>query len=278
MERFHAASGDDLNRIQELVTSEDVNLRNERGATALHCACGRGSERVAEWLVAIGANVNNRTSEGKTALHFATERSRAACVKLLLAAGADASIADIEGCLPLHYAQSEECAALLISAHPSGASAADKKRRTPLHVAAEKGNVRVSRLLLDVSSVVEAADVRGYTPLVEAVWRERRDVVELLLDRGAQLNPVGPLWGPWGAPQWAVDMASIAPCRIACRSSCLVMMGLRGCQSGVIGSNNRDVLRLVARLVWSTRLRDPGWAKSENRAPEQSKVKNCNLC
>jgi hypothetical protein len=59
-------------------------------------------------------------------------------------------------------------------------------RESPLRLAAERGNVEVTRLLLERGASVNAM-ANGRTPLFSAVCAGRAEVVELLLQRGADL-------------------------------------------------------------------------------------------
>jgi ankyrin repeat protein len=61
----------------------------------------------------------------------------------------------------------------------------------PIHVAAETGDIRRVRELLDAdASLVRASDRAGGTALHRAVVGRARDVVELLLDRGADIHAI----------------------------------------------------------------------------------------
>ena len=120
MDQYDAALRGDLVRVQELVNAANVDERNERGRTVLHCACERGHADVVTWLVGLGAHVNARNSNGWAPLHRAASHSHPRCVELLLDSGADASVADNGGRIPLHLAcESAECTALLVAAHPA---------------------------------------------------------------------------------------------------------------------------------------------------------------
>jgi ankyrin repeat protein len=221
----------------------------------LHEACWGGYYLVVEWLLKVGANANARDIHGMTPLHWAAHYSHSLCVQLLLAAGADPSIADNDMNIPLHYARcSPECAALLISAYPAGVNVVGQYKRTALHVAAHNGTLDVCLMLLAAGSVIDAMEHSGCTPLYFALFRGKRDIAEMLLDHGAQLDIIY----PESIPEWATFFVE---CRKACRSSSYAILELARRGSPLIGGNRRDALGLVARSVWANR-RDECWEES----------------
>lgn len=250
-----AACKGDLGQVQALVTKGNIEEKGTLERTVLHTACSAGYYLVVEWLLKLGANANARDIHGMTPLHWAAHYSRSRCVQLLLAAGADPSIADNDMNIPLHCARySPECAALLISAYPVGVNVVGQYKLTPLHVAANIGSLDVCLMLIDAGSVIDSMEHRGCTPLYFALFRGKRDIAEMLLEHGAQLN----LIYPESIPEWATFFVE---CRKACRSSCYAILELARRGSPVIGGNRRDALGLVARSVWVTR-RDEYWEES----------------
>ncbi|KAK4159434.1 hypothetical protein QBC43DRAFT_339147 [Cladorrhinum sp. PSN259] len=71
---------------------------------------------------------------------------------------------------------------------------------TPLHVAAEAGNVGVVMALVEMGGKVDSEDNLGRTPLLMAARLRRLEVVDGLLDCGADVNKVlgkRGLWDKW---------------------------------------------------------------------------------
>jgi ankyrin repeat protein len=76
----------------------------------------------------------------------------------------------------------------LLAAMPPMAAVAAADGRTPLHVAAVKGQTAAASNLIASGAAVDAADELGRTPLHEAVANGRTAVVAALIDAGAALD------------------------------------------------------------------------------------------
>jgi len=75
------------------------------GRTALHLAALKGQADAARQLLEFGGDVNARSGDGQTALHMAVSEGQAHIMSVLLAApGIDPTIPDEVGLTPLHYA------------------------------------------------------------------------------------------------------------------------------------------------------------------------------
>ncbi len=76
-----------------------------------------------------------------------------------------------------------------LQADPSLVHAGSAESRTALHLAAHGGHREIVERLLDGGADVNRRDGAGRTPLVHMVsWCTRRDLVGLLLERGADIN------------------------------------------------------------------------------------------
>lgn len=249
MQQCIAAYYGDFDKVRAVVTEENVNALDD-GVTALWNACWPGSDDIVAWLIKHGADVNQASDW--TPLYVASIYSYSRCIKLLLDAGADASIPTGTGCIPLHVStKSLKCVSLLLHSYPDGVYVMDEKGDTPLHSAAARGTLEACLLMLQAGSIVDAKNNEGHTPLCFAFLYDNRPVAELLIDHGAY-------WNLEEAPEW---VPSFVAQRNACRASCYAMLELARRKSPVIGGNRRDVLRLIAALVWNTRLNEM-WGKN----------------
>lgn len=64
--------------------------------------------------------------------------------------------------------------------------------RTPLHWAADYGQVEIMQFLLSKGAKVNEKDSYGITPLLAAVYEDKAKAVELLLKSGADAKIKGP--------------------------------------------------------------------------------------
>ena len=128
--------------------------------------------------------------------HAASAAGNLAIVELLLKLGVDANAQDLGGHTAL-YSVGNECPSggAVVRALILGGANVDAcegvKRCTALHMAARRGNVEVSEVLLDCGADIEARDSLGETPLRRAVNCGKIGVAELLLTRGADLHSRG---------------------------------------------------------------------------------------
>jgi ankyrin repeat protein len=169
-------------------------------------------------------NVNNEHGDS-TALHLAAHWGHTECTKYLLEMGANINARTIGGWVPLHDAS-------------------------------EFGRVDVARVLLDAGADIEATGIDGWTPLYWSIIRKHRNVAQLLLDRGASvLNVLDKKIIP-SFPSWILQMVAS---RSRCRSVSITMIGIHTYhRTNVTGPNDFNVLRLVSKHIWSSRM-DDAW-------------------
>jgi E3 ubiquitin-protein ligase mind-bomb len=166
---------------------QDVNVRNEKGSTALHVAVMLQDEKCVRTLLRHSVDVNAADADGDTALHEAVARDSAAIVQLLLEApGANASAFNGSGLTAMHRAamKGNAGAVRVLTAH-DGKLAQDVKQDGfhSLHIAALNGHAEVVALLLnDVRCEANVRDNAGRTPLHHACFQGKRRVAGLLLD------------------------------------------------------------------------------------------------
>jgi len=129
-------------------------------------------------------------------IHFAVREGHIEIVQMLLDAGADSEWDGHFGASLIELAKErghDAVAALLeeTRARRGRTPPSDTREDHPIHIAAGAGDVRRVRELLDADpSLVNQGDRRGGTPLHRATAGSARDVVKLLLDRGADIHAI----------------------------------------------------------------------------------------
>ncbi|PYR71725.1 MAG: hypothetical protein DMG20_01940 [Acidobacteria bacterium] len=248
-----ASYRDDLESADLLIRSgANVNARNDLGATPLWAACQNGSESmvgrlltaganpnaalllgetpvmvagrsgspaVVELLAAKGANVNARAARGQTALMWAVAQKHPEVVKVLIANGADIharsdSWTEVMAVPPHGYLEYNRAiphgndTALMFAARvddlasakllvAAGANVNDEDAWgvSAVVLAAHSGFTDVVEFLLEKGANANS-DRAGFTALHEAVMRRDENLVKVLLDHGADANLPVRSWTP----------------------------------------------------------------------------------
>jgi ankyrin repeat protein len=149
------------------------------GETPLMVAARSGNANVVEQLVGRGADVNARAARGQTALMWAVAQKHPAVVKVLLAHGAE-----------IHARSNawSQVEAVSPHGHPEYNRAIPYGQNTPLMFAARVGDLASARLLVAAGANVNDQDARGVSVVVLAAHSGFIELVEFLLERGADAN------------------------------------------------------------------------------------------
>ncbi|OQE93683.1 hypothetical protein PENNAL_c0005G05905 [Penicillium nalgiovense] len=171
----------------------DPNTVQLSGETPLMCAVMSGNTSVMQILLKWGVELEMKDHGGRTALNRAAAGGSTEVIQLLLENGADINTEDDDNRSVVFHAASENryitLPALSTSTMIRNFHRADWYGQTPLHVAASRDYLESAVALLKVDGVqLETKDYEGCTALSLAVRYGSTEVIQLLLEHGADIN------------------------------------------------------------------------------------------
>lgn len=169
------------------------------GRTALHDACSNATTECAKLLLTYGASANSVTEDGFMPLHLCTTPQSFQCAKLLLQFGAH-----VNGCslddddTPLHLAARyglEEHVDLYLR-YGAAMEKQNDEGQTPLNAACSQPHsaeeleryYHICKRLVEAGANIFTSDQDKQTPLHMACKNVNPKVVELLLQKGSNVN------------------------------------------------------------------------------------------
>lgn len=196
--------------IELMANRANAGAKDKERRTPLYVATRNGHTAVVIELLAYRTGVDAADTKGMTPLCIAAERGHSGIVAALISHQANVIASDQSGRTPLHIAAQhgcEEITAKLLTFH-ANANAADHSGQTPLHIAAQFGQIEVVTLLAErlaspsneapcIETIyaasyccadLNAADMRGNTPVLAAARSGHFDVVKHLISVGASVH------------------------------------------------------------------------------------------
>jgi ankyrin repeat protein len=217
---FAAIRRDDASAVEALLhQGADPNARNPEGATALMYAAIHAGAPLMELLISEGADPNGQNPAGATALMWAA--GDAAKAKVLVIEGADVNAISKLGRTPLMIASATagnlETVRLLL-AKGANPSLVDENGDGPVGDAASAGDPAMLRELLTrggstSEKVRSGGNFRGFTPLMRAAQVGCVECVRVLLEHGAEANPISD--APRSIQAGAQSLGKLTPLLIA---------------------------------------------------------------
>ena len=184
---MQAATDGDLDEIRRVleVREDAVHLRNSHHNSALRSAVSAGQVQAAEMLVAHGADIHQVNHGGSSLMDVATYSGNPDIVHWLGQAGLEIGIVERSAIGDLDGVLS------ILEVDPTRMMQCDYRGLTPLHHAARCGHIELIEFLVDRGADLEAANRHGHVPLSVAVEENQIESVVCLLDRGAEPNARG---------------------------------------------------------------------------------------
>jgi ankyrin repeat protein len=178
----------------------DINETDAQGCTRLVILSGLGAAAAVKFLLDLNADVYVEANGGDTALHRAAEYGKLSVARLLVNANAPVDHQNWKGETPLHLAAKigkggEVMVKFLLNRWADPNKVTKKSHSTPLHYAAEVGDLPTVQALLDGGAEPNACELwfksEADCPLHKAVIHGHVEVVECLLNAGADLAREG---------------------------------------------------------------------------------------
>ena len=161
-------------------------------------ALAEGNLRVVSVCLDLGANIEAVAVDGTRALHRAIQQRQPDLARLLITRGADRNALNAEGNAPLHIAianEDEIALAVLLRTESTRAPSTlnldllDRRNRSPLHLAIERHQRNLVQMLLEPGANKELTlPPHNDTALLHAVRSNQADLIRLILQHQPNLS------------------------------------------------------------------------------------------
>ncbi|KAL8765522.1 MAG: hypothetical protein Q9209_007430 [Squamulea sp. 1 TL-2023] len=214
---FHAVERNKLPCVHFLLgCGVDYTISGHSGNNPFHWACRGGNEEICKKLIDHAQHesenksfqefINLRNQDGCTALYLATVEQRVSIVQLLLYHSANHTIANKHNSTPLHNAAWRGCEGIMVLLLQKSLQELDPAQYTVLlnrrnddgrtalmdsvKPQRKQFNIDITKILLDYGADLTIPQIDNVTPLHDACFEGRLNLVQLLLDHAQQkLSP-----------------------------------------------------------------------------------------
>jgi ankyrin repeat protein len=172
-----------------------LTAKTEEGFTPLHSAAKQGHAHIVRLFLDQGADPKAVTKEGYNALHFAVAAWSPNAVEtcgLLLDKGVNVDV-PLEGWrkqAPLYFARKKDMVEFLLQ-RGANINYQDTEGFTALYMACYGKDLEKARTLLAAKADIELRNkFDGFTPLHVSIKQAFPEIVQILLDNGADINAI----------------------------------------------------------------------------------------
>jgi ankyrin repeat protein len=181
-----------INQLKSLLEKKaDVDAKNREGVRPLQAAFDSRNITIFKVLIEYKADINFQYGRySRTLLDIALDHDCRSYAQLLLEKQASVDIKNEHGRIPLHYAaQNGYINEVELLIETANLDYRDKKDDTALHLALRNNRPKVAVLLINKKGTsINLADGEGLFPLHKAVQKGDDNIVNLLLDKKADIE------------------------------------------------------------------------------------------
>ncbi|XP_077297906.1 uncharacterized protein LOC143919454 [Arctopsyche grandis] len=188
----HAVKSKNSDEFIEIIKNAketNYNLLSSKfeGRMALDIAVNKFDARVVKYLIDCKICVNQRSIRGQTPLHFAFERGNIEVINVLLENGADEQLRSNDGKTLLHFVSSYTETSKILLEKGFDPNEPDKYGDTPFMIAVRWRKHDLIELMLDYGANPNIRNKKGNTSLFDIVEHGDIETLKVFLDR-ADLN------------------------------------------------------------------------------------------
>ena len=173
----------------------DVNAKDKNGETPLYLVSWDLVD-IAKFLIENGADIDAQNKDGWTPLHLAAFWCKIDIVKVLIENGADPFIKNINGQTALDLCVDKAIRAILDTYMNEYNQTIDETKNNEysifnnnlLDATFNSDLIEVKKCVFSGKYNIDVQDDKGYTPLMYAIMDHNFNIVEFLVDHGADIN------------------------------------------------------------------------------------------
>ncbi len=185
----YASASKNINIMTAIIRIEGKNCLNfvdSLNRTPLHIASQYGHFDGAIKLIETGFKIDALDHFGMTPAHYACQYGHVEIFKKFIQT-INPHLCDFFGNSFLHYAREVEIACAVIS-HGAKIDATNQLGLTPMHLAAQSGNLELVSLFIKAFADINVQDNKGNTPLHYATINKNVKIMRFLVCKKARLN------------------------------------------------------------------------------------------